>query len=281
MNISVMSWNNIGISVIVILIVVGFIVVLNLVHARNQRRKTEYAEASKAFYGGSASYSIVMQGIGHELSSPITGIGGILKRLEIRISENRATMKEVIDKITICRRECSRMESLLRDLQGLSRLQKQAGFEIIRLDELIEKVVATFRHAYPNITVVTNCPKLDCIRVIPYQIVTVLTHILKNSAEAIGKKEKGTITINLYACPHNEGKDKDLCISVTDNGGGIKHMKEWKVFQPFQTAGKRGGTGLGLFFCKEIIENNHGGNITARSDERRGETSITITLPIN
>jgi signal transduction histidine kinase len=51
-----------------------------------------------------------------------------------------------------------------------------------------------------------------------------------------------------------------------------------RLFQPFVTT-KPQGTGLGLWVCKTIVEQHHGGSIVVKSEPGSG-TTVTITLPI-
>jgi two-component system cell cycle sensor histidine kinase/response regulator CckA len=66
---------------------------------------------------------------------------------------------------------------------------------------------------------------------------------------------------------------------VTDNGPGIPPEDLEKIWVSFFTTKKdRGGTGLGLSACMEII-NQSGGKIFVDSEEGKG-TTFTILLPI-
>jgi len=66
-------------------------------------------------------------------------------------------------------------------------------------------------------------------------------------------------------------------IRVKDNGPGIKAKNIEQIFESFYTSNKKGGNGLGLSFCRRVIE-SFGGTIVCNSKE--GEwTEFTITLP--
>jgi NtrC-family two-component system sensor histidine kinase KinB len=70
-----------------------------------------------------------------------------------------------------------------------------------------------------------------------------------------------------------------LLIRVSDTGEGIALAQQALIFQPFvQIGAKRGGAGLGLAICKEIVQ-QHGGTIGIYSQPRRG-TTFTISLPV-
>ena len=67
-------------------------------------------------------------------------------------------------------------------------------------------------------------------------------------------------------------------IAVDDTGEGIAANQLALVFQPFVQIGTgRGGAGLGLAICKEIVT-QHGGEISVASHLRQG-TTFTVSLP--
>ncbi|WP_072682307.1 sensor histidine kinase [Arcobacter sp. LA11] len=54
---------------------------------------------------------------------------------------------------------------------------------------------------------------------------------------------------------------KDVLISIEDNAGGVNVEPIENIFKPFFTYEKKGGTGIGLFMSKLIIENNMNGRL--------------------
>ena len=101
------------------------------------------------------------------------------------------------------------------------------------------------------------------------RIKEVLINIIKNSIEAMGGG--GTIWIT---SEFNE-KEKNLTLSVKDNGCGLT-VDPSLVFIPHFTT-KEKGSGLGLAISKRIIE-AHNGTIQVKSKEGEG-TEFTITIP--
>ena len=98
----------------------------------------------------------------------------------------------------------------------------------------------------------------------------VFVNLLVNAVHAIS--ENGAIEINI------ETTEKDVVVSVKDNGCGIPPENLDKLFQPFFTTKEIGtGTGLGLAISHGIIE-SHNGKISIESKVGEG-TCFTITLP--
>jgi len=84
-----------------------------------------------------------------------------------------------------------------------------------------------------------------------------------------------------------ETRDKDLVISIADNGKGIAKEHLSRVFDSSFTHGKLKGTGLGLAYCKHVVE-AHGGTITVQSEEGKGATfeiiissAVEKEIPVN
>ncbi|MEO5356026.1 MAG: HAMP domain-containing histidine kinase [Nitrospirae bacterium YQR-1] len=102
----------------------------------------------------------------------------------------------------------------------------------------------------------------------PNELKQVLLNILNNARDAILNRRKsdnpdftGQIKIVI-----SELGDNTISISITDNGGGISEEIIAKIYEPyFSTKKHEGGTGLGLYMSKTIIETNMGGTLTVRN----------------
>ena len=67
------------------------------------------------------------------------------------------------------------------------------------------------------------------------------------------------------------------CIEIEDSGCGIAPEKLRNIFTPFYTDGKRNGNGLGLAYCRNVVE-SHGGFISVESEPGQG-SRFKIQLP--
>jgi signal transduction histidine kinase len=90
----------------------------------------------------------------------------------------------------------------------------------------------------------------------------IFNNLIKNSLEAISKKEKGEITINI------ESSESYLNVKFMDNGGGIPENMKDMVFTPYFTT-RTTGTGLGLAIVKSLIT-GMGGNIKLEKSDENG-----------
>lgn len=98
----------------------------------------------------------------------------------------------------------------------------------------------------------------------------VFLNLVKNAMEAL--KKGGDLIIQ------SDLLEKQVIITITDNGPGIQQKDRDKLFTPFFTTKQR-GTGLGLSVSKKIIEDHPGGSLSIDSQEGRG-TTVRVTLPL-
>ena len=89
--------------------------------------------------------------------------------------------------------------------------------------------------------------------------------------------QNGTIVISATAKEKN-GRS-DAVVSVKDTGQGIDYEILPRLFTKFATKSEKGGTGLGLFISKSIVE-AHGGKIWARNNKDEKGATFSFSLPI-
>lgn len=110
------------------------------------------------------------------------------------------------------------------------------------------------------------------------QIGKVLSNILRNAIYAIGKKRETTDFAPEISLGLKINLDR-LEISIQDNGTGIDEPIKDKIFAPFFTTKPTGeATGIGLYLCREIIQ-DHRGTIEVES-QKGAYTRFVILLPI-
>jgi signal transduction histidine kinase len=77
------------------------------------------------------------------------------------------------------------------------------------------------------------------------------SNILRNAVEACG----GEGDIEITAAPDG---DESVVIRIRDHGPGIPAELNGRLFDPYTTVGKTGGTGLGLALAKQTVEMHRG-----------------------
>lgn len=125
---------------------------------------------------------------------------------------------------------------------------------------------------------------IDIIKVTTFEneLLQVLINILKNAKEELLKLEdKRLIFIDVLT------EDNNLVIKIKDNAGGVPHNIINKIFDShFTTKKEVGGTGIGLYMSKQIIEGNMKGKIDVKNEEYIYEgnkyigAEFTIKIPL-
>jgi signal transduction histidine kinase len=116
------------------------------------------------------------------------------------------------------------------------------------------------------------------VAVSPNQIQQVLLNLLINARQAM--PQGGRVVIKIL---HDTEHDM-VELSVRDNGAGIAPEHLRRIFDPFFTtksgpdSSGKGGTGLGLAMCRDILE-AHQGRIRVESTVGKG-TAFTLKLPV-
>jgi signal transduction histidine kinase len=118
-------------------------------------------------------------------------------------------------------------------------------------------------------------PDLPAIEADPQQLEQVLINLYLNAIDAM--PEGGTLTV--YAAMERTAEEPVIALTVKDTGRGMTADEVKKIFQPFYTANKKTGLGLGLPICERIIK-NHGGRIEIESEPGKG-TIFKLILPLS
>ncbi|TWD99199.1 alginate biosynthesis sensor protein KinB [Pseudomonas sp. AG1028] len=211
----------------------------------------------------------------HELRTPVTGMHmafGLLRERSKFAAESREA-----DLVNIVDEEMERLVHLIEDLLNFSRYQ--SGVQKLELapcdiPELLDNAVrrhlgkAQTRQIDIQLEMGDALPRTHLDRA---QIERVLDHLIDNALRH--SPEGGTLRL----CAQRQ--EERLLISVEDEGEGIAYGQQARLFEPFVQIGhKKGGAGLGLALCKEIVQ-LHGGRIGAESQPGQG-ARFHLALPL-
>ncbi|PZW63680.1 PAS domain S-box-containing protein [Pseudomonas sp. URMO17WK12:I1] len=211
----------------------------------------------------------------HELRTPVTGMHmafGLLRERSKFAAESREA-----DLVNIVDEEMERLVHLIEDLLNFSRYQ--SGVQKLELapcdiPELLANAVrrhqskAQAQQINIQLEMGDALPRTHLDRA---QIERVLDHLIDNALRH--SPEGGTLRL----CAQRQ--EERLLISVEDEGEGIAYGQQARLFEPFVQIGhKKGGAGLGLALCKEIVQ-LHGGRIGAESQPGQG-ARFHIALPL-
>lgn len=210
----------------------------------------------------------------HELRTPVTGMHMAFSLLQEHLASlgpRQADLLRTVDE------EMRRLVKLINDLLNFSRYQNGVQKIEVHPCDVEEVLVLTQQRLGSQVAehdmqlvldVQENLPSVPMDRL---QIERVLDNLIGN---ALRHSKSGSL-ITLQAWRQGER----VIISVKDEGEGIPYSQQARVFDPFVQVGrKKGGAGLGLALCKEIVQ-LHGGHIGVHSKPEHG-AQFYLALPV-
>jgi signal transduction histidine kinase len=215
-------------------------------------------------------------GIAHELTNPLASIASNL--LYLRNSLPAGQNGSIREAVETTAERVDDMWELLTTLSSFTR-QRHPRYEVADFHELIRRTVtfiareAEYRHIQ---ILVSFAPVGLSFQMDVRMMKQVLLNLLKNAMEAM--PGGGRLEIRTRQSEASDGEPALAQIELEDSGVGISETEMRKVFRPLYSTKPR-GTGLGLPFCRQVIE-EHGGEIRINSRKGSG-TTVTFTIPIH
>jgi signal transduction histidine kinase len=190
--------------------------------------------------------------------------------------KDEATRDKALDKIYAAAQRAAKITS---NVLAVAR-NRSGTFESTDLKQIVEDTLVLLERelAKYRISVELQLSSVPEVLAIGNQIQQVLLNLLINARQAMLNGGRVTIKLEL------DRATSMVELTVRDTGSGIPEDKLPKIFEPFYTtkagpdASGRGGTGLGLSACKQIVE-AHRGRIRVASTVGKG-TAFTIKLPV-
>ncbi len=230
----------------------------------------------------------------HELRTPIQPIISISEVLLHKIRDNESR-----DLIHIIFRSAKRLQRLSQDILDITRIESgllKLNKEYFNLTQVLSNTVDDYRDQIKNykrnVRLVygfdketmkgegrqEQFPKHLLIRdnntilvdADKERIRQVIDNLISN---ALKFTKDGTISVSV------ESKDCQAVIRVKDNGEGIDPSILPKLFTKFASKSEIGGTGLGLFISKSIVE-AHSGRIWAENNSDGKGATVAFSLPL-
>ena len=237
----------------------------------------------------------------HEIKTPTQAIIGYVDLMQ-RHPKRR---EEILNAIS---RNAIRLQRLTNDILDVTRIESHTlklVKEQFNINDLILDIVQDYRNQIEkekgkyNLTLVCKYhyknhdddddvyPSL-IVEADKERITQVISNLLNN---AIKFTKEGQISIDIMKYTDEENylkkdsnqkqQEEQVMVSIKDTGTGISSDILPRLFTKFATKAGSGGTGLGLFISKSIIE-SHGGKIWAQNntDGEKGAT-FYFTLPLS
>jgi signal transduction histidine kinase len=235
----------------------------------------------------------------HELRTPIQPI---LSLSQVLISQ-KGNKEQYEEQLHVINRNAKRLQILVEDILDVTRIESHTlnlKKERVNLNQVILNVMAEFEDQIrkdQNKNAKIKLLAVLATEAIPFnkkeakehggnnqnvfvdvdkeRIAQVIFNLLNN---AIKFTQEGSITISV--AEKEETDKKIVIVSVKDTGRGIDAEMLPRLFTKFVSNSERGGTGLGLFISKSIIE-AHGGKIWAENNSDGKGAMVSFNLPVS
>ncbi len=215
--------------------------------------------------------------ITHELKTPIATVGVAIEALKnFNAIDNPQRTKEYLD---ISQNELQRLSLLVDKVLKLSMFEKkemELKKEPVDILSVVNEVADSLKLQFEknNAALTITGQQGATIQGDRLHLLSVVFNLLDNALKY--GKENLVVTVSIAAT------DKDVVLTVTDNGIGIPAEYKDKVFEkffrvPHGDTHNAKGYGLGLSYVAQVVE-KHNGTIEIKSDPGKGSTFI-ITLP--
>jgi signal transduction histidine kinase len=256
-------------------LIFGFIT--TLLYYYMQRSKVLRKRAEEA----NVAKSAFLANMSHEIRTPLHGIIGTSSLLELTNLDTKQTRY-----LKILSTSSQYLLQLINNLLDITKIESNSmeiRYEKVDLDEYCREIVEMVQSkAIEKGLIIKDeieSTKGDKYLIPHHPVRQILINMLGN---AIKYTDSGEILLKVQI-EDGDQEDPRLVIDVKDTGIGIPKEKQHLLFDKFMQvdsneALKRGGTGLGLYLCKIMIDKMNG-SIDFESAVGQG-TKFHITLPI-
>jgi two-component system, NtrC family, nitrogen regulation sensor histidine kinase NtrY len=204
----------------------------------------------------------VARRVAHEMKNPLTPIRFAVSAL------SRSAHPEQRESLEVLQAESARLEALASEFTEMGRLPEGPTAEV-DLGELLGELARTA--VPPGVTAALDFDPATPRIIGHYEpLRRVFSNLMRNAIEA------GAGTRGLIVACHPRGPDAAE-VRVIDHGPGVPEEIRERLFDPYVTGGKDGGTGLGLALVRQTIE-AHGGGVRHEVTPGGGATFV-VTLP--
>jgi signal transduction histidine kinase len=238
-----------------------------------------------------ASLGRLVAGFAHEINTPIgialtasssimessKYIEQMLMQDEVEEEDLTSTLETIRDASRLVLSNLNRSASLVGSFKRTSIDQSIEDLSFYSLNDTIVDVLTNMRIKIKNSSIKTVFDNHENISLYgnPGDIFQVISNLFENSVlhGFEDGKLKGEIRIVV------QREKKDILIHYSDTGKGMSAEIIEHIFEPFYTTMRaRGGTGLGMYICHNIVTSRLKGTINCTSTQGKG-TNFLITFP--
>ncbi len=232
-------------------------------------RRTQELQQSQALlvqHEKQAAFGLLAAGIAHEVGNPLTAISNLVQLLN-----RRPLDADMHERLNLIDEQLRRIQRTLRELVDFSRpaSNNRTTCDVHGVLDSALNIAKYYKRMKGKKIVTSYEPHLPAVSMVRDRVLQVFLNLILNALDAT---QEGAV-IELSTESSNEG----IRILIRDEGDGISMEKQELLFKPYFTT-KETGTGLGLFVCRNILQ-EAGGRIELVCSTTAG-TTFAVILPV-
>ena len=212
-------------------------------------------------------------GVAHEVNNPAGFVTLALQLLKDQLARGGAPSEESVTIVDEAITAMLQINQIMRDLTGFTRERARSITDLTMVANSAIRIASHETRMRAHVERVFADDVIAEVR--GARVAQVLLNLIVNAAQAIpaGSPDANRIEVRV----HREGDV--ACIDVVDSGPGVPAAIRERIFDPFFTTREAsGGTGLGLWLSRAIIE-EEGGTLTYRNAPGGG-ACFRVVLPL-
>jgi two-component system CheB/CheR fusion protein len=218
--------------------------------------------------------------IAHQWRQPITVIAMAVNNIRLDIElEEEITTESLLKMTNAITEQTQHLSKTIDDFRNFFKPNKERQY--VTLCKVLGDTLGIIGKSLEN-----NDIRLEfsqtCRREIftfPNELLQVFLNLIGNAKDSLIRSKTADPLISIVVIEEGEN---EVRTTICDNGGGIPEAILDKIGQPYFTTKDEGGTGLGLYMSKTIVEKHLQGKLTwenVQTDKGAGACFI-VTLPI-
>jgi signal transduction histidine kinase len=220
-----------------------------------------------------AALGDLLDHIAHQWKQPLNAVSLIVQDLWETYTYGELTagkIREAIDKTMDLLEHMAQTIEVFRDFYRPDKKKKEFNIKD-SIDMALSFIAPALR--FDSIVVDLEAdPQLSAVGY-PKEFTQVLLNILANARDALNETKPAKPWLKIRGV----AEGNKAVVTITDNAGGIPEAIIGKIFDPyFSTKGANGGTGVGLYMSKNIIEKNMEGRLGVRQIDNGAEFRIEV-----
>ncbi len=213
----------------------------------------------------------VISMIAHQWRQPLNILSVLLQKLQIQHqfgTLNDETIDDVLEKANV---QIQQMSYIIDEFRNFFKPNQE--MKKFNLSKVIDEIISTLQPLFIDLNIYVELDLDTRVEINGFrsEFKQALINLINNAKDVLkNKKDKKVIKISL------KDYEKEVKITVADNGGGIRENILNKIFEPYFSTKSQDGTGIGLYITKIIIERHMSGKIEVANSKEGAIFKITI-----